>query len=506
MAVGVRSATEFAPRPDARSGVPARDRSAWILGFVIVLGALIHFSTIGEQSFWYDEAVTRGIVAHGLGHLFAAVPKTESTPPLYYVLVWLWSRVFGLGEVGLRSFSALCGTLTIPVVWAIGRRLISSRVGLIAALLTAVNPFLFWYSQEARSYSLLLLLSALSVLALVRALEAPTWRRLLVWGVVSALAVCAHYFAAFVLVPEWIWLLASLHRRGRIRPMQLVLTAGPVLAMTAALLPLIVRQNDGRAGYIATSTGSLPHRFAQLIKQDIIGDGQPVKVLLTIIGCALVALALALLVRRGTRAERSGALLPLAVGAGGLLLAVVVFSVITDYFSTRNMLPTWPALALVVAAGLGAASAGRLGVLGIAGFAVLSLFCVANVVLDPSLQRDDWRGAARALGSVTGPRAIVADVVAPIPLQSYLRGVVGYPSAGLPIREVDVISLARGSFGRPLIPVTPLPLPGFQVQELTTDSYIVLRYRAPAAVVEQLAAVKRLYPNPRRVATLLQLP
>jgi hypothetical protein len=198
--------------------------------------------------------------------------------------------------------------------------------------------------------------------------------------------------------------------------------------------------------------------------------------------------------------------MPLAVGAGGLLLALVVFSVITDYFSTRNMLPTWPALALVVAAGLGAARAGRLGVLGIAGLAALSLFCVANVIRDPSLQRDDWRGAALALGPRTGPRAIVADVVAPIPLQSYLRGVVGYPSAGLPIREVDVISLARGSFGRPLIAVTPLPLPGFQVQELKTDSYIVLRYRAPAAVVEQLAAVKRLYPNPRRVAALLQLP
>ena len=51
------------------------------------------------------------------------IPTTESTPPLYYVLARGWAVVFGTGEVGLRSLSALLGTLTIPVVYAIGATL-----------------------------------------------------------------------------------------------------------------------------------------------------------------------------------------------------------------------------------------------------------------------------------------------------------------------------------------------------------------------------------------------
>ena len=145
MAVAASGPLESAP-DTASSEWLTRERSLWLLAGIVIVGAAIRFSTLDQQSFWLDEATTWGIVSHGLGHVLSTVPKTESTPPLYYVLVWLWSRVFGTGDVGLRSFSALCGTLTIPVMWAAGRRLASERIGLVAALVTAVNPLLFWYS------------------------------------------------------------------------------------------------------------------------------------------------------------------------------------------------------------------------------------------------------------------------------------------------------------------------------------------------------------------------
>ena len=125
-----------------------------MLGAVLLLAAALRFSTLAEQSFWSDEVATYGIVSHSFGHVLSAVPRSESTPHLYYVLLWLWAQIFGVSEVALRSFSAVCGTLVIVVMWALGRRLASERVGLVAGLLAAVNPFLFWYAQEARSYSL----------------------------------------------------------------------------------------------------------------------------------------------------------------------------------------------------------------------------------------------------------------------------------------------------------------------------------------------------------------
>src|SRR4051794_41415640 len=135
--------------------------------------------------------------------MLSGVASDESTPPLYYALAWLWEKVFGHGEAGLRSLSAVFGILTVPVAWRAAREWFdSARAGLIAAALVAFNPFFVWYSQEARSYSLLVLMAALSLLFLGRALRNPSPRALALWAIAAALALLTHYFAAFLLVPE----------------------------------------------------------------------------------------------------------------------------------------------------------------------------------------------------------------------------------------------------------------------------------------------------------------
>src|SRR5437870_5379110 len=144
-------------------------RPAAVLAGLVLAGAALRFSTLDVQSFWLDEAYTATLLGHDFGGMLGALPNSESTPPLYYVLAWLWSKPFGTGEVGLRSLSALFGTLTIPVVYAAARELVSERAGLVAAALAAVNPYLVWFSQEARSYALLALLGALSFLYFARA-------------------------------------------------------------------------------------------------------------------------------------------------------------------------------------------------------------------------------------------------------------------------------------------------------------------------------------------------
>ena len=81
----------------------------------------VRFATLDVQSMWLDEAVTHSLVTRSFGGMLRAIPHSESTPPLYYVLAWAWARVFGSGAVALRSLSALFGTATI-VVLAGGRR------------------------------------------------------------------------------------------------------------------------------------------------------------------------------------------------------------------------------------------------------------------------------------------------------------------------------------------------------------------------------------------------
>lgn len=79
-------------------------------GALTVLAALLRFSTLNRQSFWSDESMTVLPTRKSFAEMLTTIGDTESTPPLYYVLAWAWAKMFGYGEVGVRSFSALAGT------------------------------------------------------------------------------------------------------------------------------------------------------------------------------------------------------------------------------------------------------------------------------------------------------------------------------------------------------------------------------------------------------------
>ena len=99
--------TALRPRPASGSVVRRLGPAGWALLGITAGAAALRFSTLGVQSFWHDEAVTVGRVLHpGLGATLREIPSSEATPPLYYVLAWLWTKVFGTSEAGIRSLSA----------------------------------------------------------------------------------------------------------------------------------------------------------------------------------------------------------------------------------------------------------------------------------------------------------------------------------------------------------------------------------------------------------------
>ena len=81
---------------------------------MILLAAAVRLPTLAQQSFWTDEAATLSVLHHSLGSTFSAIAHHESTPPLYYVVTWLWTHVFGYAEFSVRFPSALAG---ISLVW-----------------------------------------------------------------------------------------------------------------------------------------------------------------------------------------------------------------------------------------------------------------------------------------------------------------------------------------------------------------------------------------------------
>ena len=174
------------------STLPAHvtSRQTYLLAGLVLAGAIARFATLDLQGFPHDEAVTAGRVLDGsFGEAMDQVMEGERTPPLYYALAWLWAQPFGLGEVGLRSLSALVGTLMIPAAFLLGRELASTRTGLIGAALVALNPILVWYSQEARSYILMALLVTVAMIYFARGMRRPEPPSLALWAAFSALLI-----------------------------------------------------------------------------------------------------------------------------------------------------------------------------------------------------------------------------------------------------------------------------------------------------------------------------
>ncbi len=139
---------------------------------VIALGGFLRFYHIGGSGLWIDEAFSIWMGRQPVGEMLGWLVRIDQHPPLYYLLLHVWMRL-GDDQAVVRAFSALCSTLTIPVIYLLGRRLANQKLGLLAALILAVSPFHVHFAQEARMYALLTLNASLAMLALARLLTDP---------------------------------------------------------------------------------------------------------------------------------------------------------------------------------------------------------------------------------------------------------------------------------------------------------------------------------------------
>jgi mannosyltransferase len=416
------------------------DRIKLILVSLTVLAAVVRFWRIGHQSFWFDEGFTVADSHASFRRMLGLVHHVELTPPLYFCVAWIWSRIFGLGEVALRSLSAVAGVAMVPATYLIAAKLISRRVALLAAALVACNPFLIWYSQEARSYITLALFGTLSLLAFVCIrLPNPSGRWLAAWAVAASLTITTHYYGALAVVPQAIWLL-WIHRSDR----RVRWTLGAVGVVGLALLPLAVGQRH-HANWIAI--WPLHLRLGQILPQYLLGTGAPARTWLKLAGGLAALLSLVLFAFRTERFERGGALVVGALGAAGFLLSVALLLAGSDQLITRNIIVVLVPLIIVVATGLGARGSGKLGLVGAATLCAVGLAAAIAVAVTPSLERPNWRAAARLIKAgppASAGRALLIQDYHPhgllMPLPIYLPHA-HHMQWGALVNELDLIAV-----------------------------------------------------------------
>jgi len=454
-----------------------------------VLALALRLATLSGQSFWLDESYTVHLVRLGLGPMLRTIPQTESTPPLYYVLAWIWTHVVGSGEFGLRSLSALAGTGTVFVGARIAGRIGGRRAELTAAGLLAVSPLLVWFSQESRAYALAALLTAGSLLCLIAYAESGARRTLGGWTALSALALCAHYFTVFLILPGALWLLWSGRRRREVRG---ALAALAVVAL--ALVPLALAQRGtGHADYIARD--ALATRVLQVPKQLLIGYASPAQIATGTVALALLLTGAGWSLVAGRRLGSTPMRLTLATAATGLVLPIALAAAGIDFLNTRNLLPALAPLTAVAAAGFAAPSVRRWAPWCAAG--LVTVFAIVVVLVDthPAYQRPDFRDAVHALGPARALRVLlVSPANGLLPIQAYAPDV-GVLSTGATVTELDIVDVAAQS--APTTPPGPLARiaapAGFErVASIVRPTYTLVRYQAAAPIAVAAVALAGL--------------
>lgn len=250
---------------------------------IITLALALRLSGLDRMSLWADEGWSLWFARQSAIDLLAAIPRTETNPPLYYLLLKSWIELFGDSEAALRALSAFIGTGAVALVYLAGRwsspGAQSHSRGLLAAALFALAFMQLRYAQEARAYALFAfaVAGAFATFLLIVRLERNGGNAPLslfaIFGAALALTIWSHYTAIFYLAAFaavsfawWLW-----SGRPARRFLGLALTAGVFLVLAGPALWFFGRYALGQAAdfWIVAPTA---RQFADLVSKTFGAD------------------------------------------------------------------------------------------------------------------------------------------------------------------------------------------------------------------------------------------
>jgi len=165
---------------------------------VLFAGLLLRFWGLTAQSLWRDEVDTYVFATRSWSQVLGMFTRPGENGPLYFLLMRFWIALTGKSDFALRYSSLLAGVLVLPLLYRLCAPKLGRQTALATTFLAAISPFFIWYSQEAKMYSLLLLLAVLATWLYVEALARGGWR----WPayfVVTVAAIYVHLLAALLI-------------------------------------------------------------------------------------------------------------------------------------------------------------------------------------------------------------------------------------------------------------------------------------------------------------------
>ena len=358
-----------------------------LLGSIVLAAAALRFHALGAKSFWLDEAMSVEIARLPWHQLLFDLWHREANMAPYYVLLHTWLAL-GAGEGFIRALSVLFSVATIPMVYALGARLLGRPAGMLAAWFLAINAYHIRYAQEARAYAMVVFFAALASWLFVKNIEEPAAAHWKTYTAACVLCAYSHFYGALIVVSHAVSLAflprghADWHKIAR-----------SLAWFSLFVVPIAV---------FSAQAGTAPLNWIPRIDRDTLptlailfaGNYGPGLMILDLAMLGLAALSAIRVWResgRTVQAWRYGLLFSWLCVPPGIVL---VASLVRPLFFSRFFIPCLPAFVLLVAAGFLRL---RAGVLSWILFAAISVGSVVGTFsyyrVDFDLYRPHWREA-----------------------------------------------------------------------------------------------------------------
>ncbi|MCA9918317.1 MAG: glycosyltransferase family 39 protein [Anaerolineales bacterium] len=306
------------------------------LTLIILLAFGLRLFGLAQQSLWWDELKTWERATLPLQEMFTSIIGIRDQVPFYYLLMRFWTNI-GPESPILRLFSVFWGTISVALIYKIGRRLDGVSTGLLAAFLLAISPFHIWYSQEVRMYALLPALLLLVHIFLLCLIQQNRWQLWLGYGLAMTAALYTHYFAFLIVLVHYIFFVLHMRQIRR----QTIAWFATMLVVGLAFAPWAYLVTTRTAGYGAAvpdwinliQWADLPLTFTVFAAGASLGQGNWLAAVGTLTFVVGIASSLRTLPQKGAKNE---ALPPQILHVRLLLIWLVVPLLIPFLVSLDN--------------------------------------------------------------------------------------------------------------------------------------------------------------------------
>lgn len=355
----------------------ANPRRWWLLGLALLFAITVYRVANIEHTYMReDEEIAFRTTASTLEYTIRYQAENDVHAPLWFASFWLWQQFAGSFEFTGRVYSIFLSAITLALMYQLARRWFgAARYGVFAVAAVGVNAYTYIYAMEIRPYALVMLVATVNMLLFHRWLTRQSVRAALAYGVSVALMMWIHYFLAFLVAAQVVYLLLSRRLFSRRVFRQSVLSALAALLLWLPWLPVFISQvsalkriesasGDVRGLAGIGSTTEPTSLEAVLGLANVATNGLP------LLYAVVLIVGVALLWRRtGYRLALAWALLVPAINLTVNLVASVYTQRYQSYISLGVALAAGAALAALP-------SRGRW--LALAGFAIVSLWMLPS--------------------------------------------------------------------------------------------------------------------------------